>query len=187
MKSFKKVVAGATAAAIATVAFAAPADAQYRDRYRHNRGGIDAGDVIAGVAIIGGIAAIASALDNDGQRYGYGNRYRYRDDYRNAVNACGYEAQRYGRGRVSITDIDRRGNGYRVRGVIDGQGGFGGGYGGQGGYGGYDGYGRNDRYDRNDRYSRYDRYDRYDARVAFTCKTDSYGRVRDFDVNRYRY
>ncbi|HEX8533289.1 MAG TPA: hypothetical protein VF662_03915 [Allosphingosinicella sp.] len=173
MKSFKQIVAGATAAAIAIVALAAPADAQYRDRYyRHNRGGIDAGDVIAGVAIIGGIAAIASALDNDGRRYGYGNRYRYRDDYRNAVNACGYEADRYGRGRISITDVDRTGNGYRVRGVIDGQ----------GGYGGYDGY---NRYDRYDRYGGYNRYDRYDARVAFTCRTDRYGRVRDFDVNRY--
>ena len=158
MKKLSKIVAGAAAAAVATVSFAAPADAQ-RYRYRDRDRGIDAGDVIAGVAIIGGIAAIASALDRDGQRYGYGYRDRYRNDYRSAVNACGYEAERYGRGRVSITDIDRRGSGYRVRGVIDSQ----------GGYGGYD---------------RYDRYDRYDARVGFTCKTDRYGRIRDFDVNR---
>jgi hypothetical protein len=106
-----------------SVSFAAPADAQYRDRSRYydryDRG-IGASDIITGVAIIGGIAAIASALDRDGYRYGYGNRYRYRDNYRDAVNACGYEAERYGRGRVSITDVDRRGNGYRVRGVIAG-------------------------------------------------------------------
>lgn len=173
MKSFKKMIGGATAAAIATVSLAAPADAQYRDRYHRDRGGIDVGDVIAGVAIVGGIAAIASAFDRDGQRYGYGNRYRYRDDYQNAVNACGYQADRYGRGRVSILDVDRTGNGYRVRGVIDGQAGY-------GGYGG--GYDRYDRYDRNRGYGN---YDRYDARVAFTCRTDRYGRVRDFDVNRY--
>ena len=156
MNRFSKFVAGAATAALMSVSLAAPADAQYRDRYRNRDRGIDAGDIITGVAILGGVAAIASALDRDGSRYGYGSRYRYRDSYRDAVNACGYEAERSGRGRVSITDVDRRGNGYRVRGVIDG-------------------------------YDRYDRYDRYDARVAFTCRTDRYGRVRDFDVNRYRW
>jgi hypothetical protein len=175
MKKISKVVTGAAAAAVMSVSFAAPADAQYRYRDRYDRG-IDAGDVITGVAIIGGIAAIASALDRDGRSYGYNNRYRYRDAYSQAVNACGYEAERYGRGgRISVTDVDRRGNGYRVRGVID-AGGYGydrGGYG-RGGYG-YDwGYG-------------YDRSNRYDARTAFTCKTDRYGRIRDFDVNSYRY
>jgi hypothetical protein len=164
MKKVTRFITGAAAAALVTTGFAAPADAQ---RYRHrDRDNIDAGDVIAGVAIIGGIAAIASAIGNDSQRYGYGNRYRYRDNYRDAVNQCGYEAERYGRGgRVSVTDVDRRGNGYRVRGVVDSGGGY-------------------DRYDRG--YG-YDRYDRYDARVAFSCHTDRYGRVRDFDVNRYNY
>jgi hypothetical protein len=160
-----KFAGAAATAAVMSVSFAAPADAQYRDRSRYydryDRG-IGASDIITGVAIIGGIAAIASALDRDGYRYGYGNRYRYRDSYRDAVNACGYEAERYGRGRVSITDVDRRGNGYRVRGVID-------------------------RFDRFDRYDRYDRYDRRETRTAFTCRTDYYGRVRDFDVNRYRW
>lgn len=170
MNKISKLVTGAAAAALVTTGFAAaPADAQ---RYRYHRDrGIDAGDVIAGVAIIGGIAAIASAIGRDGNRYGYNDRYRYRDNYRDAVNQCGYEAERYARGgRVSVTDVDRRGNGYRVRGVVDS---YGGGY---------------DRYDRYDRYGRgYDRYDRYDARVAFTCSTDRYGRVRDFDVNRYNW
>ena len=160
MNRISKFAAGATMAAVMSVSFAAPADAQYR--YRDRDRGIDAGDVIAGVAIIGGIAAIASALDRDGGQFGYGNRYRYRDNYRDAVNACGYEAERSGRGRVSVTDVDRRGNGYRVRGVIDADNRYGG-------------------------YNRYERYDRYDARVAFTCSTDRYGRVRDFDVNRYRW
>lgn len=172
MKKFSKIAASVTAAAVASVSFAAPADAQFRD-YRHrDRGGIDAGDVIAGVAIIGGIAAIASALDRDGGRFGYGSRSRYRDDYSRAVNACGYEADRYARGRVSITDVDRSGSGYRVRGVIDS-------------YGGFDD--RFDRFDRSDRFDRFDRYDGYNARVAFTCRTDRYARIRDFDVNRNRW
>lgn len=165
MNKISKLVTGAAAAALVTTGFAAaPAQAQSYRYYDRDRG-IDVGDVVAGVAIIGGIAAIASALGRDGNRYGYDNRYRYRNDYRSAVNACGYQAERYARGgRVSVTDIDRRGNGYRVRGVVDSG-------------GGYDRYGRNDGYG-------YDRYDRYDARVAFTCSTDRYGRVRDFDVNR---
>ncbi len=165
MKKLPEYVAGAAGAAMLSVSFAAPADAQWGDRWRHRDRGIDAGDVITGVAIIGGIAAIASALNRDGDRYGYGNRYRYRDNYRDSVNACGYEADRYGRGRISITEVDRRDNGYRVRGVIENGGGY-------------------DRYDRYNRYDRYDRYDRrYDARSAFTCWTDHYGRVRDFRVN----
>jgi hypothetical protein len=172
MKNVSKFVTGAAAAALVTLTAAAPADAQryYGDRYRHYDRGIDAGDVITGVAIIGGIAAIASAIGRDGSSYGYSNRYRYRDTYRDAVNACGYEAQRYGRGgRISVTDVDRRGNGLRVRGVIDSGGGY-------------------DRYDRGyGGYGGYDRYDRYGAQVAFNCRTDRYGRVRDFDVNRYRY
>lgn len=162
MKRLMKFSASAAVAALMTVTAAAPAQAQYHDRYRNYDRGIDAGDVITGVAIIGGIAAIASALGRDGSRYGYGYRDRYRGGYRDAVNSCGYEAERAGRGRVSITDVDRRGNGYRVRGVIDGS-------------------------NQYDRYGRYDRYNRYDARVAFTCRTDGYGRIRDFDLNRYRW
>lgn len=180
MKKLFKFAAGAATAAVLSVTFAAPADAQYYGRSRYHDRGIDAGDVIAGVAIVGGIAAIASAINQDGSRYGYGNRYRYRDNYRDAVNACAYEAERNGRGRVSITDIDRRDGGYRVRGVIDGS----------NGYNRYDGYNRNDGYGRYDRYDRNDRYGRdfrYESRVGFTCRTDNYGRVRDFDVNRYAW
>jgi hypothetical protein len=171
MKKLFRLAAGAATAAVLSVTFAAPADAQYYPRYRHYDRGIDVGDVIAGVAIVGGIAAIAAAIGRDGDRYGYWNRYRYRDNYRDAVNSCAYEAERYGRGRVSITDVDRRGDGYRVRGVIDGS----------DRYRGYYGYGRYDRYDR------YDRGVRYDSRLGFTCRTDYYGRVRDFYVNRYNW
>jgi hypothetical protein len=164
MKALTKYLAGAAAAAAVTVSAAAPAEAQWRDR----RDGIDASDVITGVAVVGGIAAILSAFGRDGGRYGYDNRYRYRNDYSNAVNACAYEAERFARGgQVSITDVDRRGrNSYRVRGVVDA---------------GYNDYGR---YGRNDRYGRYDRYDRYNQRVAFECDARANGRITDFDIDR---
>ena len=166
MKSISRIMTGAAAVAMVTLSAAAPAEA--RHRYGHRGGdGIDAGDVIAGVAILGGIAAIASAIDNDGRNYGYDNRYRYRNDYRSAVNSCANEAERYGRGRVQVTDVERRGNNsYRVRGVI------------QGGYDQYDrGYDR--RYD-ND-YGRWDS-DR-DDRDGFTCTARSNGRITNFRVN----
>ncbi|RPF72649.1 hypothetical protein EG799_03015 [Aurantiacibacter spongiae] len=53
------------------------------DRYRRHRGGVDAGDVVAGVLVLGTIAAIASAAGNrDRDRYEYRDRDRYppRDD-----------------------------------------------------------------------------------------------------------
>ena len=188
MNKFSKLSVGAAAAAFMTVSLAAPANAQYYDRSyrdygRYNRG-ISAGDIITGVAVLGGIAAITSALGRDGR---YGSRYR--DDYRTAVNSCAYEAERAGRGRVSITDIDRRSNySYRVRGTIDAGSGY-----------GYDDRGYDNRYGRyDDRYGRYDnRYGNYDSRygnydnryygqtrrLAFTCWAEGNGRVSDFRVN----
>lgn len=171
MKGITKFLTGAAAAAALTVTAAAPAQAQSWDR--RDRDGIDVGDIVTGVAVIGGIAAILGAFDRDGGRYGYDDRYRYRDGYQTAVNACAYEAQRYGRGgQVQITDVDRRDNNrYRVEGVIDA---------------GYGSYGRYDRgYDRGyDR--RYDRrYDRgYNQRVEFECTARGNGRVTDFDIDR---
>jgi hypothetical protein len=163
MKAVTKFITGAVTAAVLTVGAAAPADAQSRYRYRDRDRGIDAGDIITGVAVLGGIAAIASAFDRDGGRYGYNYRTRYRDGYSTAVNSCAYEAERIGRGRVRITDVDRTGGDrYRVRGVIEDN------------YGGY-GY---DRYDRYDRYSRNDRYGRED----FTCHARGNGRITDFNL-----
>lgn len=189
MKALTKTLAGAAAAAALTVTAASPAQAQIFGRDRHDRGGLDAGDIITGVAVVGGIAAILGAFGRDGDRYGYDNRYRYRDDYTQAVNACGYQAERYGQGgRISVTDVERRGsNSYRVRGVIDA------GYANYGSYGRYDArYDRRDdrygRYDpRDDRYGRSDRYGnygRYDQRVEFACTARSNGRVTDFDIDR---
>ena len=122
MKALTKYLAGAAAAAAVTVSAASPAQAQIfgRDPYGRNSG-VNVGDIISGVAVLGGIGAIVAALGRDGGRYGYGNRDRYQNDYRNAVNACASEAQRYGRGgQVNITDVERQGyDSYRVRGVID--------------------------------------------------------------------
>jgi hypothetical protein len=167
MKAVSKFITGAAAAALLTATAAVPAQANHR---RGHDSVTD--DIVTGIAILGGIAAVTAAISNDGNRYGYGNRYRYRNDYTYAVNACGREAQRYGRGQVQITDVDRRGNNsYRVRGVI------------QAGYDRYDrGYDR--RSDRD--YGRYD-YDRRD-RDGFTCTARSNGRITNFRVSdRARY
>ena len=60
---------------------------KHRDWYGHrrHRGGIDAGDVIAGVLVIGGIAAIASAASKSKRDRDYREEYPdrdYRGDYR---------------------------------------------------------------------------------------------------------
>lgn len=167
MKAISKTLLGTGAAAVAALSFAAPAEAQYRDRYR-DRGGIDAGDIITGIAVLGGIAAITSAVGRDDSRYGYGYGNRYRGNYNYAVQSCAQEAQRMGRGQVQILDVDRTGNDrYRVRGIV--QAGYGGGY--DRGYSrGYD-----SRYD-----SRYDRgYGSY-GRDDFTCVARGNGRITDF-------
>jgi hypothetical protein len=154
-------------AAAATAITATPAQAG-----RFDRDGIDAGDVIAGALIIGGIAAVAvaaSSKDRDGR---YDDRYDRRGDYsrggydysdrrfgsRAAVDQCVRAAQRqasrFGRARVTdVTKIDRVRGGYEVRGriVVEER-----------------GYGRGR--DNWDRYgNRYDRYnDGYD-KGKFSC------------------
>ena len=173
MKAISKIMTGAAAAAFITVGAAAPADAQYRDRYRDRDRGIDAGDIITGIAILGGIAAVTSAISRDGSRYGYGYSNRYRSGYTAAVNSCGYEAERIGRGRVQITDVDRTGNDrYRVRGFVE-----------RSSYDRYDNrYGRYDnRYDRYDRYDRYG-YDHRGNREGFVCQARGNGRVTNFRI-----
>ena len=107
-------------------------------RYR-GRDRVDAGDVLAGVLIIGGIAAIANAATRDSrQREDYRYRdYRHRDyDYRtprpdsrydargidNAVNMCVAEIERDVR-VASVDGVDRTGAGWLVTGsVYDGEG-----------------------------------------------------------------
>jgi hypothetical protein len=130
MKTITKGLVGTVAAGAMVLGSASPAFA--RD---HDRGGVSAGDVIAGALIIGGIAAIATAASNsDRDRYdvrydgGYGNGYDngyydrrgYDDRYGNAygynsnprqavqlcVNAAERQASRYSYGgRANVTDI----------------------------------------------------------------------------------
>ena len=142
MKNFKKAFIGSAVGAAVMVSAAAPANAQYyRDR---DRGGPSAGEVIAGVAILGGLAAvIAAASDNDDRyddrynRYpntngyptnGYNNGYyrgsaqynRGQQAIQQCIQAAQYEGRRYG-GDVRVTqvrDVRRVRNGVRVRGDL---------------------------------------------------------------------
>ncbi len=174
------------AAGAATLIAATPALARH-DGWGRDR--IDAGDVIAGALIIGGIAAIASASSNRddgyygnsrsygnygrayGDRYGnYENGYDSRRAVDQCVNAARREAGRNGWARVTdVTSIDRVRGGYEVRGrlVVETRG---------------------RGYDRGYYYDRYD--DSYD-KGRFTCVA-RYGGVDDIRVkglrnNRYGY
>ena len=109
-------------------------------RYGRHRHRVDAGDVLAGVLIIGGIAAIANAASKNDRRYrdndyrrdrDYDRDYDRRDNDRrdydrrsdagsgldNAVNMC---VQRIERDvRVDTVDgVDRDGEGWRVNGTL---------------------------------------------------------------------
>ena len=153
----KAAIGAATAGAM--LASAAPAAA--RDRY--DRDGISAGEVIAGAVVLGGLAAILSSnndrdrYDRYDDRYGryddrydrgrYGNdpRYGYGYDYnrygnsRSAVSQCVDSVERgsrrYGRTDVTeVTSIDRKRDGYRVKGRVVVRDGYGGRWGRGGSY-----------------------------------------------------
>lgn len=173
---FTKIALG-TAAAGMMAATAVPAQAN--DRYDRRGDGISAGEVIAGVVILGGLAAILSGGNRDRDRdyrggtYGYDNndynrsRYGSRQAVEQCVAATRQEARRYSRGQVQVTDIsdiDRNRNGYTIRGRLQVQ----------------DNYrGRSNRYD--SRYdSRYDNRRGYDN-GSFRCKIRN-GRVVDVDI-----
>lgn len=135
MQTIAKLVAGTIAAGAMAATSVAPAIA--RD---HRGDGIDAGDVIAGAVVLGGIAAIAAAAsDNDrddrydrvgyndryddGYRYdrGYSNRGQARSAVAKCVNTAERTASRYSYGRADVTDIrsvrETR-YGYEVKGRI---------------------------------------------------------------------
>jgi hypothetical protein len=153
-KSLTKAVVGA--AATGAMLSAAPAIARDRDR---DRDSISAGEIIAGAVIIGGLAAIFSGNDRDDYgRYGdrryddrngydrggydrgnYGYDYRRHGNARQAVNQCvrdvEYRSGRWGRTDVTeIRDIDRRRDGYIVKGRVVVRDGYGGRYGRDGYY-----------------------------------------------------
>lgn len=117
----------------------------YRGWGRHRHNDVDAGDVLAGVIILGGIAAIASAASNkernrrvetDPNGYPYRNdrnrdwQYRYREnagrDYQpgssdrgldNAADQCVREVERTER-VDEVNSVDRRADGWRVEGRL---------------------------------------------------------------------
>lgn len=188
MNILTKSLLGAGAAAAALVSVSAPAQA--RDRY--DRDGISAGEVIAGAVVLGGLAAVIAASDNDrGDRYGYdrGDRYDYNRagygyDNRNggsraAVNQCVNNverwANRYSRSDVTqIRDIERTRYGYRVKGNVVVQDGWRGQNNGN--------YYRGDRYDRDNRYGYSNGYNRGYDKGRFTCYVER-GRVVDIDYS----
>lgn len=153
----KAAIGAATAGAM--LMSAAPAAA--RDRY--DRDGISAGEIIAGAVVIGGLAAILSASDNDrydryDDRYNdrYGDRYRDRGRYNDARYGYGYDYNRYGNSRsavsqcvnavergsrrygrtdvTEVTSIDRKRDGYKVKGRVVVRDGYGGRWGRGGSY-----------------------------------------------------
>ena len=146
--SFAKAAIGAATAGAMLVS-AAPAAA--RDRY--DRDGIGAGEIIAGAVVLGGLAAILSASDNDrydrydnryrdrydDPRYGYGYDYNRYGDGRSAVSQCVRAVERgtsrYGRTDVTqVTSIDRKRDGYKVKGRVVVRDGYGGRWGRGGSY-----------------------------------------------------
>lgn len=88
-----------------------------RHHRRHNRG-VSAGDVIAGVAIIGVLAAIAGAASKSSSR---NDRYRGTINSENqAADACASRVeQRYGARVRFIDDVQATRDGYDVRGTIE--------------------------------------------------------------------
>ena len=138
-------------AGLATAMLPLAAQAEARPGWgggRHWRGdrGIDGGDVLAGLLIIGGIAAIASAASNANNRdappdrhYPYRNEPVLNDDYSrddwrqngsrdddsrgasrsisDAVDRCVGEASRSG-DVDEVFDATRTANGYRVSGTL---------------------------------------------------------------------
>lgn len=115
---------------------------------RHHDGGIDAGDVFAGILILGGIAAIASAASSSKDKKAQGDYRSPEPDYRGpdyrgsdyrssgsqgwdqaqdrgatrsidvAVDACANAAAREGE-VADIYGVQRTGNGYQVSGKLD--------------------------------------------------------------------
>ena len=103
MKILTKSLLSAGAAAAALVSVAAPAQARGRDN-----DGITAGEVIAGAVILGGIAAVISASDDDRGYRSDNDRY----DDRRYDDRGGYDNGRYENRDGRYDNDDRRGRGH---------------------------------------------------------------------------
>src|SRR3954466_445987 len=100
----KRAIAGAAAAALLAVS-AAPAQAR---GWHHHHDDVDAGDVVTGAVVIGGIAALASAITQ-------GNR----DKQDAAVEYCSREAENRIGGRVGeIGKVSKSKGYYTVEGLV---------------------------------------------------------------------
>jgi hypothetical protein len=103
----RRTVTGLTAAAL-IAAIAAPADARHRRHHRHHDH-VDAGDVVAGAVLVGGIAALVSAIDESKRR---------KQDA--AVDRCSAEAESRTGARVAeIFRVGKRNGFYTVTGALD--------------------------------------------------------------------
>ncbi len=143
MKTLKTALV-ATAAATAMAVSATPAMANDRD---YKRGGLSAGEVIAGAVVLGGLAAILTSGKKDrysngyrynrdsrydNRRYNRGDHYRHNDHRygyrqrispRKAVRKCVRAAERRAShyGRADVTDVrkvKRTKYGYKIKGRI---------------------------------------------------------------------
>ncbi|MGB7418609.1 MAG: hypothetical protein WA918_05470 [Erythrobacter sp.] len=134
-KTLTKGALGTVAAGAMVFAFTSPAIADdFDDRNRDRGDGISAGEIIAGAVVIGGIAALAGAFDNDrDDRRVRDRRFRgydagfdrgFRGGSRRAVERCvrtaERQARRFGGYRFAdvtqIRDVDRTRFGFRIRG-----------------------------------------------------------------------
>ena len=180
MTAISKALARGTIATVAAgaMAMAAASPAAAQDRYRHNdrnRGGLSTGEVIAGVAVLGGLAAVlASSRNNRDRDYRYDDRRGWNDLQRGAdrainqcVSAAERQARRWSGSRAEVTDIrdiDRNRRGFEVTGRIAVRDDYRGRGWDRAGY-----RGRNDRWDEG----------------RFTCRVRN-GRVVDIDFSGIR-
>ena len=140
----------ALAAALSMAATPAAARGYYGSRHHHD--GIDGGDILAGVLILGGIAAIASAASNSSKNkqrevrdtYNYpppAPRYQERYDYApppppaqssgyqsrgidGAVDSCVSQVERGSTRVASVDNASRTADGWRIAGQLSQGGGF---------------------------------------------------------------
>lgn len=144
MKKFAVKLVGAAVLASSVLVAVTPAEARHRRHWHRDR--VDAGDVIAGIVLIGAIAAIAGSGNKAKERRERDADYRYdpprrADDYRSApepqqgeqwvpgsdsfesraVDACSWAAEGALGEAARVGQIDgvnRDGDGWRVTGSV---------------------------------------------------------------------
>jgi len=95
------------------------ADHRSRYRYRRHRDRTDAGDILVGAAIIGGVFAILAASNNSSKDRGdrYDTDYVSDDAFDNAVDSCVNRVERDQR-IGSVDNVGRTRTGYSVSGTL---------------------------------------------------------------------